>query len=164
LGPDDPAVAAAGPVVVRRPPAARLQRRVDCNFVYTYYPTDKAVLDARRRQPAIPAVFGEANYEGENNQHETPPTTDETLRWQVLWSLTSGAAGEFFGSHDWSFHPGWQRRLSTRGFTQVTRLRRLFSTLRWWELVPDTANELVTAGRAPNSGPTSPRTFWRTTT
>jgi Protein of unknown function (DUF4038) len=65
----------------------------------------------------------------------------------VLWSLTSGAAGEFFGSHDWSFHPGWERRLSTRGLTQVTRLRKLFSTLRWWELVPDTANELVTAGR-----------------
>src|SRR4029453_19000572 len=119
----------------------------DLNFVYTYYPTYKAVLDARRRQPAIPAVFGEANYEGENNQHETPPTTDETLRRQVLWSLTSGAAGEFFGSHDWSFHPGWERRLSTRGLTQVTRLRRLFSTLRWWELTPDTANELVTAGR-----------------
>jgi hypothetical protein len=122
-------------------------RRVDWNFVYTYYPTYKAVLDARRRQPAIPAVFGEANYEGENNQHETPPTTDETLRRQVLWSLTSGAAGEFFGSHDWSFHPGWERRLSTRGLTQVTRLRKLFSTLRWWELVPDTASELVTAGR-----------------
>ena len=121
--------------------------RVDWNFVYTYYPTYKAVLDARRRQPAIPAVFGEANYEGENNQHETPPTTDETLRRQVLWSLTSGAAGEFFGSHDWSFHPGWERRLSTRGLTQVTGLRKLFSTLRWWELMPDTANELVTAGR-----------------
>ena len=121
--------------------------RVDWNFVYTYYPTYKAVLDARRRQPAVPAVFGEANYEGENNQHETPPTTDETLRRQVLWSLTSGAAGEFFGSHDWSFHPGWERRLSTRGLTQVTGLRKLFSTLRWWELMPDTANELVTAGR-----------------
>ena len=29
----------------------------------------------------------------------------------------------------------------------MTRLRKLFSTLRWWELMPDTANELVTAGR-----------------
>lgn len=122
-------------------------RRVDWNFVYTYYPTYKAVLDARRRQPVIPAVLGEANYEGENNQHETPPTTDETLRRQVLWSLTSGAAGEFFGSRDWSFRPGWEQRLSTRALTQITRLRSLFSTLRWWELVPDTANELVTGGR-----------------
>jgi hypothetical protein len=122
-------------------------RRVDWNFVYTYYPTYKAVLDARRRQPAIPAVLGEANYEGENNQPETPPTTDETLRRQVLWSLTSGAAGEFFGSRDWEFHNGWERRLSTRALTQISRLRALFSALRWWQLVPDTANELVTAGR-----------------
>jgi Protein of unknown function (DUF4038)/Putative collagen-binding domain of a collagenase len=132
-------------------------RRVDWNFVYTYYPTYKAVLDARRRRPAIPAVLGEANYEGENNQHETPPTTDETLRRQVLWSLTSGAAGEFFGSHDWSFHPGWERRLSTRGLTQVARLRELFSTLRWWELAPDTAGELVTAGRGTELTTDEPR-------
>ena len=122
-------------------------RRVDWNFVYTYYPTYKAVLDAYRRRPALPAVLGEANYEGENNQHETPPTTDETLRRQVLWSLTSGAAGEFFGSDDWDLHDGWERRLSTRALTQVTRLRKLFSTLRWWELVPDTGKRLVTGGR-----------------
>jgi hypothetical protein len=122
-------------------------RRVDWNFVYTYYPTYKAVLDAYRREPALPAVLGEANYEGENNQHETPPTTDETLRRQVLWSLTSGAAGEFFGSDDWDLHDGWERRLSTRALTQITRLRKLFSTLRWWELVPDTGNRLVTGGR-----------------
>ena len=123
-------------------------RRVDWNFVYTYFPTYKGVLDARARRPAIPAVLGEANYEGENNQHETPPTTDETLRRQVLWSLTSGAAGEFFGTRDWSFeHPGWEQRLSSQALTEVTRLRGLFSALRWWELEPDTANRLVTAGR-----------------
>lgn len=121
--------------------------RVDWNFVYTYDPTYAAMLDAYRRQPAIPAVLGEANYEGENNDPETPPTTDETLRRQVLWALTSGAAGEFVGSNDWEFHDGWEQRLSTRALTQITRLRALFSTLAWWELVPDTANELVTAGR-----------------
>jgi hypothetical protein len=122
-------------------------RHVDWNFVYTYYPTYKAVLDAYRRQPAIPAIFAEGNYEGENNQPKTPPTTDETLRRQVLWSLTSGAAGEFFGGDDWEFHDGWERRLSTPALTQITRLRTLFSTLPWWQLVPDTTSELVTAGR-----------------
>jgi hypothetical protein len=122
-------------------------RRVDWNFVYSYYPTYKGILDAYRRQPAIPAVLGEANYQGENNQHETPPTTDETLRRQVLWSLTSGAAGEFLGTADWHFPDGWERRLSSPALTQIARLRRLFSTLRWWELAPDTGSELVTAGR-----------------
>jgi hypothetical protein len=122
-------------------------QRVDWNFVYTYYPTYEVMLDAYDRQPTIPAVLGEANYEGENNQPQTPPTTDETLRRQVLWALTSGAAGEFVGSDDWEFHDGWEQRLSTRALTQITQLRALFSTLEWWRLVPDTANELVTAGR-----------------
>lgn len=122
-------------------------RRVDWNFVYTYHPTYQAVLEAYRRKPAIPAVLGEANYEGENNQPASPPTTNETLRRQVLWALTSGAAGEFVGSDDWEFHDGWEQRLSTPALTQISRLRTYFSSLRWWELVPDTAGELVTAGR-----------------
>ena len=95
----------------------------------------------------MPAVLGEANYEGENNQPESASTTDETLRRQVLWSLTSGAAGEFMGTHDWDFHPGWKTRLSTPAISQTGRLRDLFSGLRWWQLVPDTSDQLVTAGR-----------------
>lgn len=122
-------------------------RRVDWNFVYTYYPTYRAVLEAYGRTPTMPAVVGESNYEGENNQPESLPTTDETLRRQVLWSLTSGAAGEFRGSDDWEFKPGWEARLSTTAVAQATRLHELFAGLRWWQLVPDTADELVTAGR-----------------
>jgi hypothetical protein len=122
-------------------------QRVDWNFVYTYYPTYKATLDAYGHQPAKPALLGEANYEYENNQPETPPTTDETLRRQVLWALTSGAAGEFVGSNDWDFHDEWEQRLSTRSLSQITQLRTLFSTFAWWQLVPDTGSELVTAGR-----------------
>jgi hypothetical protein len=123
------------------------ESRVDWNFAYTYEPTYEAVLHAYQRVPAIPAVLGEANYERENNQPRTPPTTDETLRRQVLWALTSGAAGEFVGSSDWLFQDGWEHRLSTRALTQITRLRTLFSTLTWWQLVPDIDNPLVTAGR-----------------
>jgi hypothetical protein len=122
-------------------------RRLDWDFVYTYHPTYQAVLEAYGRTPPRPVVMGEANYEGENNQTESLSTTDETLRRQVVWSLTSGAAGEFMGSDDWEFHPGWEARLSTSAVTQVTRLREFFSGLRWWELVPDRSDELVTAGR-----------------
>jgi hypothetical protein len=122
-------------------------RRVDWEFVYTYYPTYRAVLEAHERTPTKPVVLGEANYEGENNQAESLPTTDETLRRQVLWSLTSGAAGEFMGSSDWKFDPGWEQRLSTTAVAQVARLRALVAGLRWWQLVPDTADQLVTAGR-----------------
>jgi hypothetical protein len=130
--------------------------RVDWNFVYTYFPTYRAVLEAYARTPALPAVLGESNYEGENGQPQTPPTTNATLRRQVLWSLTSGAAGDFMGSHDWKFNAGWESRLSTPSVTQISRLRQLFSDLPWWQLVPDTAHRLVTGGRGievTNDGP-----------
>jgi hypothetical protein len=68
----------------------------------------------------------------------------------ALGAPTSGAAGEFVGSDDWNFHDRWEQRLSTRSLTQITRLRTLFSTLAWWQLVPDTGSELVTPGRARN--------------
>jgi hypothetical protein len=121
--------------------------RIDWNFVYTYYPTYRAVLEAYGRHPRIPAVMGEANYEGENNQPDSLPTTNQTLRRQVLWALTSGAAGEFVGSHDWTFNAGWERRLSTPAVTQIAKLRNLVSELPWWQLEPDKEHTLVTGGR-----------------
>lgn len=121
--------------------------RVSWNFAYSYLPTYSAVLRAYARTPAIPVVFGEGNYEGENNDPDTPPTTRETLRRQLLWSLTSGAAGTFSGSDDWEFHPGWEQRLDTESVVQFDRLNQLFGSLRWWDLAPDTESVLVTGGR-----------------
>ncbi len=121
--------------------------RVNWNFIYTYYPTYRAVIEAYSRQPVKPALFGEANYERENNQSNTPTTTDQTLRQQLLWALTSGSPGDFYGSDDWEFHRGWESRLNTPAVTQISRLRTLFSELHWAELVPDTESRLVTEGR-----------------
>ena len=120
--------------------------RVDWNFVYTYHPTYEAVLKAYRAQPARPALFGEGNYEGENNQ-PGPPTTAETLRRQVLWALTSGSPGDIFGTDDWEFLPGWQGRLDSESIRQISRLRALVGALPWWRLVPDDSEPIVTAGR-----------------
>ncbi len=122
-------------------------RRVDWNFVYTYHPTYEAVLKAYGHQPALPALFGEGNYEGENNQEASPPTTAETLRRQVLWALTSGSPGDIFGTDDWEFLPGWQGRLESESVRQISRLRALVGELPWWQLVPDESRPIVTAGR-----------------
>lgn len=121
--------------------------RVDWNFVYTYFPTYRAVLDAYRRQPTIPALMGESNYEGENNQAETKDTTGETLRRQVLWALTSGSAGDIYGTRDWKFDPGWEHRLDSPGAIEMARLRTIFAELPWWQMVPDVNETFVTGGR-----------------
>lgn len=139
------------PVVTTEHPWWR--RQVDWNFVYTYEPTHAAVARAYRHEPPIPTLLGEANYEGENNQGNAP-TTNETLRRQVAWALTSGAVGDFYGSLDWQFEPGWQSRLDGPGLADVGHVRDVFAGLDWWRLVPDTDGDFLTGGRggAPAKG------------
>jgi hypothetical protein len=122
-------------------------QRVDWNFVYTYNPTYKAISDAYLRKPPIPALLGEANYEGENNDADSPETTRETLRRQVIWALTSGACGDFMGSDDWEFHDGWQTRLDTESVRQIRQIRDLFESVPWWQLHPDADHPIITEGR-----------------
>jgi hypothetical protein len=119
---------------------------VDFDFVYTYLPTYRAVLDGYGRN-SRPALLSEANYEGENNLPGTPVTTDEVLRRQMAWALTSGSPGYIHGSDDWEFHPGWEERLDTPAVSQLGRLREFFGSLAWWDLVPDETDEVIVAGR-----------------
>jgi len=120
------------------------------NFAYTYSTTYQKILKGYNRAPSSrdprPVIFGEGNYEGEDN-YGGPATTNETLRRQQLWALTSGAAGEFTGSQDWQFLSGWQNRLDTVWISQMQKIRTLFSGLNWHLLVPDDSALLVTAGR-----------------
>ncbi len=120
------------------------------NFAYTYSTTYQKILKSYDRAASIrdprPVLFGEGNYEGEDN-YGGPATTNETLRRQQLWTLTSGGAGEFTGSQDWQFNAGWQNRLDTPWVTQAQKIRNFFSGLAWQNLVPDEAHPVVTAGR-----------------
>ena len=124
--------------------------RIDWNFVYTYQPTYRGVLDAYARsggRDPRPALLGEANYEGEHNVPGSPLTTNETLRRQALWALTSGSPGGFFGSADWRFLPGWEGRLDTPAVHQLQAVREFFAHRHWWTLVPDESDDMVVAGR-----------------
>ncbi|GAA0907381.1 DUF4038 domain-containing protein [Pseudonocardia zijingensis] len=126
--------------------------RVDFNFVYTYLPTYRAVLDAYRRD-RLPALLSEANYEGENNLPGTPVTGDVVLRRQMGWALTSGSPGYFYGSDDWEFLPGWEGRLDTPAVAQLSRMRELFASLAWWTLQPDESTDILTGGRGEHVAP-----------
>lgn len=120
--------------------------RVTWKFVYTYSPTYRAVERAYAAEPTRPVVLGEGNYERENNQ-DNQPTTPETLRRQVAWALTSGAVGDFYGSDDWEFLPGWQDRLDAPGLADVGHVRDVVAHVPWWRLVPDTEGTFLTGGR-----------------
>lgn len=120
------------------------------NFAYTYAVTYQTVLEGYNRAATArdprPVVFSEGNYEGEG-AWDGVPTTNETLRRQQLWSLTSGSAGDFTGSQDWLFGAGWENRLDTPWITQAQKIRAYFAGLNWSQLIPDQTNPVVTAGR-----------------
>jgi collagenase-like protein with putative collagen-binding domain/uncharacterized protein DUF4038 len=94
----------------------------------------------------MPVVLGEANYEGEAN-----PGTDGgsvgNLRKQEYWTLLSGGTGQFYG-HFQTDRTNWSNlsQIDSVGVTQLRYLTSLFSTIHWWNLVPDQSHQLVTAG------------------
>jgi hypothetical protein len=122
--------------------------KIDWNFVYSYFPTYVQMLSAYRQNEVatMPTILGESNYSDEDNLGGTP-TTNETLRRQICWALTSGGAGEFSGSRDWLFAPGWEDRLDLPAVTQARGIRDFFESIKWWALVPDDKDPVVLSGR-----------------
>jgi len=113
---------------------------------YTYRPTYRMVLRGYE-QDVAPVMLIESNFEGENNEGG-PPTTDETLRRQAYWTLTSGGTGVAYGSGPvWQMAPGWQDRRRTPGALQTAQAVSLFRSVDWWRLVPDVDGTFLVSGR-----------------
>ena len=120
---------------------------VNINSAYTYAPTYAEVLRGYDRNPALPVVMIEANYEDEHN-NGGPPAGPDILRRQEYWTMLSGATGQLYGDHyTWGFQFGpWKDHLDTTATAQVQILVRFFASLPWYKLVPDQTHRLVTSG------------------
>src|SRR4029453_16210963 len=120
--------------------------RITVNSVYTYYPGYDETLVAYNKPNIIPVLFLEGVYEGEIFDAEFG--TPNVLRRQEYWSLTSGAlAGHMYGSgYIWRFRGDWQSHLNTTATQQLMYFRNFFSSRKWYNLVPDKSNTLLTAG------------------
>jgi hypothetical protein len=119
---------------------------IDLNAAYTYYPTYDEVLKAYNEPNPKPVFMVEANYEFEDNDGGRA-TTNETLRRQEYWTMTSGATGQLYGNHyTWTLPPEWKSRLDTTATDQVGYLQALFQSLAWYNLIPDQSHSLLTAG------------------
>lgn len=130
------------------------ESRAQWNWVYTYYPQYKAISDGYNRTPGArdprPALWMEGRYEGEGGGSGEPTQTDETIRVQECWALTSGSPGVFFGNDDWEFLSGWESRVDSTAQQQIQKIRAFFAGVAWHTLIPDDAtgqSAVITAGR-----------------
>ena len=61
--------------------------------------------------------------------------------------MLSGAAGQLYGSaHSWQLRKGWEANLDTPGAIQLSYMKNLFVSRKWYELAPDQFHTVVTAG------------------
>lgn len=118
---------------------------IELDAVYSYFPTYAQVLTEYNRPNFKPVFLLEANYESEGQL--TGDTSARNLRQQEYWSMLSGAAGHVYSSaNSWQLQKGWEANLNTTGVAELSHMKSLFATLRWYDLVPDQTHEVVTAG------------------
>jgi hypothetical protein len=119
---------------------------VGLNAAYTYSPTYAEVLHAYNQSSTLPAFMVEANYEYETNS-DTDGGSTRNLRMQEYWTMLSGAGGQLYGNlYTVSFTSGWQSFLDSPGVVQLGYMANLFSSRKWYNLVPDQAHTFVTGG------------------
>jgi hypothetical protein len=119
---------------------------IDLNAAYTYFPTYAQVLTEYNRPHHKPVFMVEANYEFEHNA-ATDGGATQNLRRQEYWTMLSGAAGQLYGSaHTWQLRKGWEANLDTAGVVQLSYMKNLFVSRKWYELAPDQDHTVVTAG------------------
>lgn len=120
---------------------------IDLNGTYTYSPTYIQMLHGYNQKPVAPEVMIEAHYDWENVG--TPPDfgTPYVLRKEDYWTMLTGGIGQFYGNkYTWSFADGWKEKIDTPGVEQLGIWAKFFSSLPWYDLVPDQDHQLLTAG------------------
>jgi hypothetical protein len=114
---------------------------LDLNTTYTYNIVHDMLLRDYHREPAMPFVLIESTYEGEHNASAVQ------IRRQAYWAILCGATGQFMGNKPiWLYDPGWEAALNSTASQDMTRLKALFLSRPWFDLVPDDEHEVVVDG------------------
>jgi Protein of unknown function (DUF4038)/Putative collagen-binding domain of a collagenase len=120
---------------------------ISLNGTYTYSPTYMQMLRSYYQRPVIPVYLVEAHYDQENVGHPPDYGTPPVLRREEYWTMLTGGTGVFYGNfYTWSFSPGWKYYIDTAGVAQLRIWKDFFSSLPWYELIPNLDHSTVTAG------------------
>ncbi len=89
----------------------------------------------------MPFILTESTYEGEHN------ASTVQVRRQAYWAILCGATGQMMGNRPiWLFDQGWEAALASTGAQDMSRLKVLFLSRPWYQLVPDQKHEVVVDG------------------
>jgi hypothetical protein len=122
---------------------------------YSYYPVYYEVLrQYNSTARTVPVYLIESYYERFTYGHLTPHSaTDLMLRKLPYWTVLSGGlGGYFYGSIWYTFPFGWRWAIDTPAVAQLGYWRTLFTSFAWYDLVPDQAHAIVTAGYGTATG------------
>ncbi len=114
------------------------EKWLDFNCIQTFSNINliyKAVSDDYGRTPPKPVVFAEGAYEaGPEYGFEVTPYL---VRKQAYLGLFAGGHVSYGHNDSWRVPPTWRSSLDAPGAQHMALLKKLFVSLKWWELVPD---------------------------
>lgn len=120
------------------------------NNVYTYGPVYAAAIREHDAGRGMPFFLMESAYEFEHDADQVQ------VRVQAYQAILSGAFGHLYGNNPiwhfggpglWSGDLTWQKALDSPGARSMQILHEYFSSIRWWDLEPDTWDDLLIAGQ-----------------
>ena len=112
-----------------------------------------AAVTEYKRTPVLPFFLIESSYENEHSM------TQQGLRAESYWTVLSGGMGHVFGNcpiwhfdgaPGWCNPSGWKGQLSGQGSWNMKYFHDLFTSRRWYNLVPDLNHKVITAGYSSN--------------
>jgi hypothetical protein len=130
---------------------------VECMACYNKSSVSFAGFPGTNTSIRRPAFLAEANYENLTGAYgETGSPIN--LRRQFYWAMLAGMTGQMYGNLTVvQFASGWPAALSTTGVTHTIIAKNFFSSLAWYNLVPDQTHVIGTAGFG--TAQTTPRAF-----
>jgi hypothetical protein len=126
---------------------ALLAPYIDLAGAYDYYCSYGQTLSQYNKPTTTPVFFEEGYYEYQDFVFGNI-FTPLRLRTQAWWAALAGAnAGQVFGSENiYPFNSGWQTFLDSTGVVEFGNLNSFLKSIAWYDLVPDQAHVIVTAG------------------
>jgi hypothetical protein len=115
------------------------------DWVYSWPSQYDTLLRAYASSPVMPTFLGEAQYEYQTVIYLGTPLR---LRLQEWWTMTCGATGILYGNGNvLTFtDASWKKFIISPGATQLGYLNSLLSSIRWYDLIPDTSHHLLISG------------------